>query len=465
MNTKKIEQLTALQPELRVETDPDICAAYALDWTRHWPANACAVAFPESVDQVRRLVCFAAVNRLPLVPSGGRTGLSGGAVAADQELVVSLERMRRVLEFDPVDRTLTVESGVTTAQVQAAAMEQGLVYPVSFAAEGSSQIGGNIATNAGGIKVLRNGLTRDWVAGMKVITGAGELLDLNCGLVKNATGYDLRHLMIGSEGTLGLIVEATLKLTDPPPAQSVMVLGLTDLKAVMQLFDQARRRLTLSAFEFFTDAALDHVCRGHDLQAPLDTACPVYVLLEFDNPDELHTDTALALFEQSLEDGLVSDGVISQSVAQARELWRFREGISESIAPRQPYKNDLSVRVSRVPELMSRLEQLVNQNYPEFEVLWYGHIGDGNLHLNILKPESMPGPEFEQICQAVNREIFTLVQELAGSISAEHGVGLLKQPYLGYSRSEPEIHIMAELKRLFDPVGIMNPGKLLPAGD
>ena len=462
MNSNKIERLTALQPDLKIETDREICATYALDWTRHWEANACAVAFPETLDQARRLVCFAAVNRLPLVPSGGRTGLSGGAVAADQELVVSLARMRKVLGFNPLDRTITVEPGVTTAQVQAGADEQGLLYPISFASEGSSQIGGNIATNAGGINVLRYGLTRDWVAGLKVITGAGELLDLNQGLVKNATGYDLRHLMIGSEGTLGLIVEATLKLTDPPPARSVMVLGLTKLDAVMRLFSRARAKLALSAFEFFTDAALAYVCREHDLQAPLDSTCPVYVLLEFDNPDERQTNTALGLFEQSLEDGLVSDGVISQSVAQARELWRFREGISESIAGRQPYKNDLSVRVSRVPEFMARLDQLVNQTYPDFEVLWYGHIGDGNLHLNILKPEPMPGPKFEQICQTVNHEIFALVQDLAGSISAEHGVGLLKQPYLNYSRSEQEIRIMEELKRLFDPVGIMNPGKLLP---
>src|SRR5690606_28517969 len=215
-----------------------------------------------------------------VVPSGGRTGLSGGAVAANGELVLSLERMRRVLAFDPVDRTLTVEAGAPLEAVQEAAREHGLQYPVDFAARGSCTIGGNIATNAGGIRVLRHGNTREWVAGLKLVTGTGELLDLSRGLVKNSSGYDLRHLATGSEGTLGIVVEATLKLTDPPPPTGVMLLALPSFEVLMDGFARLRARLRLEAFEFFTDLALQHVLE-HGGQAPFDEAQPYYVVTEF----------------------------------------------------------------------------------------------------------------------------------------------------------------------------------------
>ena len=223
----------------------------------------------------------AAEHGIPLVPSGGRTGLSGGAVADAGEVVISFEHMRRVLDFNAVDRTLTVEPGVVTQAVQDYARQHDLYYPISFASEGSSQIGGNIATNAGGIRVLRYGLTRDWVAGLKVIDGRGELLECNAGLVKNASGYDFRHLFIGSEGTLGLIVEATLRLTAVPPPSRVMLLAVTGLEAMMKVFRCFNDALTLTAFEFLSDAALHYVSKGHDLPAPMDTISPYYALLEF----------------------------------------------------------------------------------------------------------------------------------------------------------------------------------------
>lgn len=449
-------------PQLRLVTDAAVLESHGRDWTRFRAPNPAAVAFPDSARQVQELVAAAAAGRIPLVPSGGRTGLSGGAVAAAGEVVVSFDRMRRIVEFNPVDRTVTVESGVVTAAVQALAREKGLYYPVSFAAEGTSQVGGNLATNAGGIRVLRYGLTREWVAGLKVVTGRGELLDCNRGLVKNASGYDLRHLLIGSEGTLGLIVEATLRLTDPPLPGKVMLLGVASLDALMEVFAAVRGDLDLTAFEFLTDRALHHVRHGQGLPAPLATPCPLYVLAEFDCPTPAEEERAMSCFERCAEKGWLLDGVISQNDRQATDLWRYREGISESISHFPPYKNDLAVTVSRVPEFLRRMDALLQEICPEFEVVWYGHIGDGNLHMNILKPPSLDLASFEARSHEISGRTYALTRELGGSISAEHGIGLLKRPWLDQVRSAAEIELMRGIKKIFDPAGIFNPGKLLP---
>jgi FAD/FMN-containing dehydrogenase len=449
-------------PDLEVCTDQATLASHGQDWTRFRTAAPGGVAFPKSADQVCMLVAAAARSGIPLVPSGGRTGLSGGAVAARGEIVVSFDRMRKVVGFDAIDRTVTVEAGVATATVQELAVRNGLYYPVSFASEGSSQIGGNVATNAGGIRVLRYGLTRDRVTGLKVVTGRGELLDLNRGLIKNACGYDLRHLFIGSEGTLGLVVEATLKLVDPPLPSKALLLGIESMDALMKVFDSLRSVLKLSAFEFFTDRALHHVCRANDLPAPFETSCPLYVITEFDCPDHRSEDAAMECFDFCSRQGWVLDGVISQSENQLARLWRYREGISESISHFPPYKNDLSVRVSAVPEFLRRMDLLMNEICPEFEVVWYGHIGDGNLHMNILKPAEMDLRDFESRSHGISEKTYALTREVGGSISAEHGIGLLKQPWLGISRSPEEISFMQAIKAAFDPAGVFNPGKLLP---
>ena len=462
LNTGPVATLQAACPGLELSTDPEVLKSHGQDWTRFRKPAPAAVAFPGSVEQVCNLVEVAAGALIPLVPSGGRTGLSGGAIAAQGEVVVSFDRMRSILDFDPVDRTVTVEAGVVTATVQELAYQNDLYYPVSFASEGSSQVGGNIATNAGGIRVLKYGLTRDRVAGLKVVTGRGEVLDLNRGLIKNASGYDLRHLFIGSEGTLGLIVEATLKLVDPPLPSKVLLLGIESMDALMKVFAALRSALELSAFEFFTDKALHHVCHANNLPAPFATPCPLYAITEFDCADERAVETAMACFETCTGQGWLVDGVISQSDRQIKDLWRYREGISESISHFPPYKNDLSVRVSRVPEFLARVDALMNEISPDFEVVWYGHIGDGNLHLNFLKPESLDLQEFESRSHGISEKIYALTQQVGGSISAEHGIGLLKQPWLDRTRSEAEIGYMQEIKKVFDPAGIFNPGKLLP---
>jgi FAD/FMN-containing dehydrogenase len=449
-------------PGLKMSADPELFESHGQDWTRFRKPAPSLVVFPETTDQVCKLVGAAAGCGIALVPSGGRTGLSGGAVAAQGEVVVSFDRMRKVLEFNEMDRTITVEAGVVTATVQELARQKDLYYPVSFASEGSSQVGGNIATNAGGIRVLKYGLTRDRVVGMKVVTGRGELLDLNQGLIKNASGYDLRHLFIASEGTLGLIVEATLKLVDPPLPSRVLLLGVESMDALMKVFSALRSALELSAFEFFTDRALHHVRTANDLPAPFDTSCPLYVIAEFDCPDDQAEEQAMECFGHCLEQGWLLDGVISQSDRQIEELWRYREGISESISHFPPYKNDLSVRVSRVPEFLQRMNALMDEICPDFEVVWYGHIGDGNLHMNILKPAQLEMSEFESRSHEISEKTYALTQEIGGSISAEHGIGLLKQPWLYRSRAQTEIRLMREIKTVFDPAGILNPGKLLP---
>lgn len=458
MTASLITDLKQLLP--RVTTDSDALAHYGRDWSRLHQPQPSAVVFPQSSEQVQALVRYANSHGTALVPSGGRTGMSGGALAPAGEVIVSFEHMNSILHFDPIEASICCQPGVITQTLQDFARERGLFYPVDFGSRGSSQIGGNIATNAGGIKVIRYGLTRNWVSGLKVVTGKGDLLDLNKNLLKNATGYDLRHLFIGSEGTLGFIVEATLRLTRPPVEPRVMVLAVPELDGIMQVFGEFNSKLELNAFECFTDRCLRHVtARG--VPAPFNTpAAPYYVLIEFDNISEDQLDTALSLFEHCSEQGWVSDGVMSESETQARDLWRLREDISESIAPYTPYKNDISVPVAKVAGFMRACDDLLQRNYPAFEVLWFGHVGDGNLHVNILKPDGLPQTEFVTRCQQVNELLFGLLQDFGGSVSAEHGVGLTKKPYLHYSRDAAELTYMRALKQVFDPNGIMNPGKI-----
>ena len=459
MNDPRFDDLLLAAPGLRLETAPAELEHYGRDWTRRWTPAPMAIAFPASVGEVQALVRWANRHTVALVPSGGRTGLSGGAVAANGELVVSLERMKQVLAFDPVDRSLTVQAGIALQAVQDAAREHGLQYPVDFAARGSCTIGGNIATNAGGIRVIRHGNTREWIAGLAVVTGAGELLELNRGLLKTSSGYDLRHLMIGSEGTLGIVVEATLRLTDPAPPSNVMLLAVPSFEALMQVFAAFRERLDLFAFEFFTDIALRHVL-AHGAQPPFGEVHPYYVVAEF-AADDAGQAGALAAFEHCLELALVVDGVISQSDAQSAQLWQLREGITESLARYQPYKNDVSVRISAMPAFLAETTALLAQGYPQYEVVWFGHIGDGNLHINVLKPDNVDTAEFVRECESVTRLLVEVLARHGGSISAEHGIGLVKKPYLEGTRSQPEIALMRGIREVFDPNGIMNPGKLL----
>ncbi|THG72880.1 FAD-binding oxidoreductase [Pseudomonas sp. A-1] len=458
-----IEELKTLVEPGKVLTDAASLDAYGKDWTKQFAPAPLAIAFPKSIEEVQAIVRWANERKVALVPSGGRTGLSAGAVAAHGEVVVAFDYMNKVLEFNAFDRTVRCQAGVVTEQLQNFAEEQGLYYPVDFASAGSSQIGGNIGTNAGGIKVIRYGMTRNWVAGLKVVTGKGDILELNRDLIKNATGYDLRQLFIGAEGTLGFVVEATMRLERAPKNLTAMVLGAADLDSIMPVLHAFQSKLDLTAFEFFSDKALAKVLARGDVPAAFETECPYYALLEFEASSEEVSNAALELFEHCVEQGWVLDGVMSQSEQQLQNLWKLREYISETISHWTPYKNDISVTVSKVPAFLKEIDAIVGEHYPDFEIVWFGHIGDGNLHLNILKPDAMAKEDFFARCATVNKWVFETVEKYHGSISAEHGMGMTKRDYLGYSRSAEEIAYMKAVKAVFDPNGIMNPGKIFPA--
>ena len=455
-----IQELSAVLTPEQVAVDPASLETYGQDWTRFTPPAPTAIVFPRDTADVVAVVECARRCQFALVPSGGRTGLSGGACAANGEVVVSMDKMNAISPVNLTDRTVTVGAGAITQNVQQAARDADLFYPVDFASSGSSQIGGNIATNAGGINVIRYGMTREWVAGLTVVTGKGEVLELNKGLMKNNTGLDFRHLFIGSEGILGFITEATLKLTAPPKDPTVLVLGLSDMSAIMAVLDRIQSTTPLLAYEFFSELAVSKVVDHAGVARPFETRTPFYALVEFERENDLTDAQVFEAVEQCMEEGWVIDAVMSQSVAQARALWRLREDISETISKWTPYKNDISSTVSKVPELLAAVDEVVHKNYPDWEVVWYGHIGDGNLHLNILKPEDLQIEEFKARCSVVSTDIFDAIKTLGGSVSAEHGVGTLKAPYLGYSKSDSEIDAMRAIKAIFDPDGILNPGKV-----
>ncbi|MFA7555521.1 MAG: FAD-binding oxidoreductase [Spongiibacteraceae bacterium] len=455
-----VQALQQIVGEDKVRLDAESLSTFGKDWTKVYEPRPAAIVFPKTTEQVQAIVRLANEQQFAIVPSGGRTGLSGGAVAANGEVVVAFDYMNKIYDFDPIDRSVKCQAGVITEQLQQYAEEQGLFYPVDFASSGSSQIGGNISTNAGGIKVIKYGMTRDWVAGLTVVTGTGELLELNCGLMKNNAGYDLRQLVIGAEGTLGLVVEATMRLTRQPSNLTALVLGVPQFSAIMEVLNTFQAEMDLTAFEFFSEKALQKVVSHTGLQRPFDTAAEFYALLEFENTSESIEAQAMELFERCVEQGWVLDGVMSQSLEQLNNLWRLREDISETISQWTPYKNDISTVISKIPHFLTEVEAIVTANYPDFEIIWFGHIGDGNVHLNILKPDALAKEDFFKQCNKVSKWVFEIVQKYRGSVSAEHGVGLLKKAYLPYSRSGLEIALMKQVKQAFDPNGVMNPGKI-----
>jgi glycolate oxidase subunit GlcD len=455
-----VESLEKIVGKANVSQDKETLGNYGKDWTKHFSPNASAVVFPKTTEQVRDIVLWARANKVKLVPSGGRTGLSAAAFALNKEVIVSLEKMNRILELDPLDQTVRCEAGVVTEQLQKYAWEHNFYYPVDFAARGSSQIGGNVATNAGGIKVIRYGLTRNWIAGLKVVTGAGEILELNKSLVKNATGYDLRQLFIGSEGTLGFITEVTVSVTRQPKDLTVFVLGVPELSAIMEIYKIFKSRFNLMAYEMFTDVSLKYTTALGRVGKPFATPVPYYVLIEIEKETEALLEAAMATFEECVEKGLVVDGTVSQNPKQAADFWSLREDITEATSHKKPYKNDVSVRVSRVPQFLEEMDAILKKEHPDFEVVWFGHVGDGNLHINILKPDALTSEEFMQRCHKVDELMFAMIERLGGSISAEHGVGLVKKPYLKHTRSLPEIALMKQIKQVFDPDLILNPGKI-----
>ncbi|MDB5038483.1 MAG: FAD-binding oxidoreductase [Bacteriovoracaceae bacterium] len=448
--------LPAFLKSHQIKTDPSDIEKYARDWTRVHTPNSPAILFPETTEEVQKIVLWARKEKIALVPSGGRTGLSAGAVAFQGEVVISLERMDKIIELNEINRTLRCEAGLITEKLQNAVEEADYFFPVDLASRGSSQIGGNIATNAGGTKVIRYGHIRNWVRHLKVVTGSGEILNLHRGLVKDNSGYDLKHLFIASEGTLGIITEATLEFTIAPQNLTVVLLACEHLDSALEILVQFRKTVDLTAFEFFTDKALHYVLKSTNLEPPFSKASSIYILLEFENRNSAVMDAVLETFDTCLVEGLVTDGVVSQNSKQASDFWKYRENISESLSKYNPYKNDISVAISKIPQFVREVGKI----YEGVEVVWFGHIGDGNLHINVIKSEKTSAEDFAKMRHDLGIKLFTIIEKFNGSISAEHGIGLLKKPYLHFGRSVEEIQLMRQIKKIFDPDLILNPGKI-----
>jgi len=452
----------SILPAERILTDEQSRQFYGRDWLKDFPVAPALILLPESTAHVQAIVQQCHAHSIAIVPSGGRTGLSGGATATNGEVVVSLERMRSVLEVNRTSRTVHCQAGVTLEQLQLAAAAHELYFPIDFSSRGSAQLGGNIATNAGGIRVIKYGNIRDSVVGLTVVTGTGEILELNGSLFKNNSGYDLRNLFIGSEGTLGIITEAIAKLTSPPKGLVRILCGVSDFDAILGLLTLCRDSLpNLSAFEFMERLPYSEVVRHRRLRDPFSQGYPAYVLVE----SELHSnnteDHITAVFAQAYEQGIIQDVVVSESSAQAQELMNLRDFISETLSQHYTiHKNDISVPVQSIPAFLSDLHTTIREAYPTYRVAVFGHVGDGNLHVNVLKPADMQDTEFWNNCHSADTIVFNVVKRYRGSISAEHGVGLLKRDFLHFTRSPAEIEIMRGIKAVLDPKGIMNPGKI-----
>ncbi len=450
-------------PQDFLSQDPHDLENYGKDWTKAYTPNPSAVVFPRTTQEVADFLRLCSQYEIPVVPSGGRTGLAAGAVATAGEVVLSLARMNQMGQVDTLSHTIRVQAGAVTEAIHQHCAAHGLTWPVDFASKGSSQVGGNIATNAGGLKVIRYGHTRNWVLGLQVVTMQGNILELNGALEKNNTGVDLRQLFIGSEGTLGVITEATLKLMRLPGPLDVCFFAVQSVSAVLRLFEEARRApFQVAAFEFLTENCLKLVTEVRKIPSPFQSFYPAYVLLELERPESLQAQETLeAWLEKLFSEGLVQEGTLAQSPREARDLWSLREGISESLSVRGVvHKNDIALPIARLEPFIREMYELYQrQNHP-FEIFLFGHIGDGNLHVNTMKPQDWDKSLFFEKCKQADLELFSLVKKYQGSVSAEHGVGLVKKSYLEFTRSPEEIAVMKGIKKVLDPQGLLNPGKI-----
>lgn len=452
-----------------VLTEDHDTAGYLTDQRGRYTGRALAVLRPADTAEVAAIVKLCAHYRVPLVPQGGNTGLVLGSVPDQQgnAALLSLRRMNRVRAVDPVNNTLTADAGCILQHVQQAAAGAGRLFPLSLAAEGSCTIGGNLSTNAGGTGVLRYGNTRELCLGLEVVTAQGEVMSSLKGLRKDNTGYDLRDLFIGAEGTLGVITGAVLKLFAQPRAQVTALAALKTPAAALRLLGLAQGRCgpALTGFELMSDFCLQLVGKHFaDQRLPFDRRHAQYVLLELsDSESEEH---ARAIFEdvigQALEQEIVDDAVIASSIAQSKSLWQLRENISMAQAHEgKNIKHDISVPISRIAEFIEVTDRLVQQASPACRMVTFGHLGDGNLHYNVSPPEGVADTEFIQQQHAINLVVHDSVDRFGGSISAEHGLGALKREEIIRYKSPVELALMRSIKQALDPLGLMNPGKVL----
>jgi FAD/FMN-containing dehydrogenase len=452
-----------------VLTTPEDCAPYLTDWRGRFTGRALAVLRPADPLQVAGLVRACADARIALVPQGGKTGLVLGGVpdASGHSVVLSVARMNRIRALDPVNRTITVDAGCILQDIQQAAAEQGCLFPLSLAAEGSCTIGGNLSTNAGGTAVLRYGNARELCLGLEVVTPHGELWSGLRGLRKDNTGYDLRDLFIGAEGTLGVITGAVLKLFPQPKASITALVALAAPREALALLTlmQDHCGANLTGFELMSDFCMNLVATHFPhLPKPFLKRHPHYVLLEVSSSES--EDHAVGLIEQALnmavERDLADDAVLATSSTQSRALWHLREHIPlAQAAAGKNIKHDISLPISGIADFLDTTDARLQEAFPSCQVVCFGHLGDGNLHYNVAPPAGQPHEEFLANQAAINRIVHDSVDACQGSISAEHGIGVLKRDDLAHYKSKVELDMMRAIKAALDPLGIMNPGKIL----
>lgn len=459
--------------EKGIISDAAAMASYLTDWRGRYHGRAVAVIRPDSTDQVAQVVRICAENGVAIVPQGGNTGLCGGAspVADVECVVISLDRLKRVRCIDPLNKTMTVDAGCTLAAVRAAADDAGYLFPLSLGSEGSCQIGGNISTNAGGVAVLRYGNTRDLVLGMEAVLPDGRLWDGLRGLRKDNTGYDLKHLFIGAEGTLGIVTGAVLKLFPKPKSSAVAWVAIEQLEKIIELLSlvQSQCAELLTSFEIISRSQLDLVYRHiPDTREPLSAPCPWVALVELNGmgDDAAIQGTLESVIGQALELGLAQDAVMAMSRAQAKEVWHIRHSVSEAnVREGISISHDISVPISRIPEFVAAAESALSELAKEGQILVVGHAGDGNLHFIVVFPHACwdTWSEAQQIekSAAITAVVHEITLACAGSISAEHGIGVSHREALRHAKSVVELDLMRAVKKALDPKNLMNPAKLL----
>lgn len=452
-----------------VLTDATATAPFVVDWRKRYVGRTLAVVKPGAREEVAAVVRLCAETGTAIVPQGGNTSLCGAATpdASGAQLVVNLSRMRRIRALDPVNNTVTVEAGCVLASLQAAAAEADRLFPLSLAAEGSCEIGGNLSTNAGGVQVLRYGNMRDLVLGLEVVLPSGELWDGLRGLRKDNTGYDLKHLFIGAEGTLGIITAAVLKLFPKPRTQATAFVAVASPRDALALLTHVQERCgdRLTAFELMSAACVEIVTRQMPgVQSPLDCVHPEHALLELSDTQAAGSVRELleAALAEAIERGIAADAAVATSEAQARGLWALRENMTEAqVREGRQVKHDVSVPISRIPEFIDAAHAALERAFPGVRVICFGHVGDGNLHYNVARPASMSEDAFMARMGEVNRIVHDAAARLGGSISAEHGLGVYKRAEILRYKTPLEMELMRRIKRALDPRGIMNPGKVL----
>ncbi len=444
-------------------------APFLTDWRKRWTGRAIAVAQPDTAQDVASVVRWCAAHGVPVVPQGGNTGMSGAATpdAAGSALVLSLTRMNRVRGIDALNNTMTVEAGCILQSVQEAAREAGRLFPLSLGAEGSCTIGGNLSTNAGGVAVLRFGNARELCLGLEVVTAQGEIWNGLRGLRKDNTGYDLRDLFIGAEGTLGVITAATVKLFPLPAAKITAWAAVATVHEAMNLLQIAQGKLgaRLTAFELLTQPCIDILIEQMPhLRWPLEATQTQAVLIELSDPESEGSGRASleALLEGAFESGLVTDAAIATNITQSREFWSLREHMTEAQQRAgKNIKHDISVPISRIADFVEKTNAEITAKFPGVRMIVFGHLGDGNLHYNVSPPKGHLGDNFGVIEAAVNCVAHDAVNAFGGSVSAEHGLGVLRRSEAARFKSPVELAMMRSIKRALDPQGIMNPGKSL----